>query len=233
MKKQYFLASVATCLISAASFAYDTSSIERSAEMQTYLPSENENLTFADEPLAFLEAIQLDHHFRNYQRGLDRTSQWLEVISSLYAENPEASAHEKLDNISAKQLYGILLTFEGMFYQQLALDNIELNPDAEPQSQENARKQAIDYMIKAGDALTKAVEVLPDSPEAHFQLGKYYRDQSAGRSTEQAEQAFYKAGELSLALDNKTGFDQAKTALIEINIESPYLTKLIEMEEGS
>ncbi len=233
--KRHFLLSLFIITLPFLSYGYSQSlemhKIERSEEMKAYLPSEDENLKLESNPVKFLEAIQLDYHFRSYDRGLKRTQEALKAIAPIYEKDDSATPYAQLPETTAKHLYSGLLTFEGMFNQNLAIENIGLDPDADEKMQEDKRKLAVEFMQNAESSLKKAIEINPDSAEAYFQLGKFYTNQMAGLSTEQAEKALFKAAELSKQQDNDIGFDQAKAALLALNMESPYLTKLIDMEK--
>lgn len=235
VSKRHFLLSLFIMILPFLSYGYSQSlekqNIERSEEMKAYLPSEDENLKLESDPVKFLEAIQLDYHFRSYERGLKRTQEALKAVAPLYEKDAPAIPYEQLPMTTAQQLYGALLTFEGMFNQSLAIESIGVDPDADEKAQADKRKLAVELMQKAEESLKKAVEINPDSAEAYFQLGKFYTNQMAGLSTEQAEEALFKAAELSKQQDNDVGFDQAKAALLALNMESSYLTKLIEMEK--
>ncbi len=235
INKYRFLLFLFIVILPFSSYGYSDSlemqDIKRSEEMKEYLPSEDENLQLGDNPVRFLEAIQLDYHFHSYDRGLKRTQDALKIITPIYEKDPSTTPYKQLPETTAQQLYGGLLTFEGMFYQSLAIENISIDLKADEQTQESSRKLAVEFMQKAESALTKAVEVSPDFAEAYFQLGKFYTNQMAGLSTEQAEKALFKAAKLSMQQDNDIGYDQAKAALLALNMESSYLSKLLQMEK--
>ncbi len=217
------------CLLSMAClglnlWAYE-SKVETSEEMKAYLPNQDESLTFKENPVKFLEAIQLDYHFSKPDNGLKRVKEALEYVIPLYEEDKmQAVFPEKLEDGEAYKIYAALHTLKGMLLVQKAKLATAIN--ANNDDADERRAQAIEDMQQAEKSFKLAVEVDPNSAEAYFQLGKYYRNVSAGLESKDAEEAFYNAARLAAEQNNEKGSNQAKAELTLINPNSEYLQRL-------
>ncbi|MFV0321272.1 MAG: hypothetical protein ACK5LE_02680 [Alphaproteobacteria bacterium] len=223
--KKILLLSAAMLNISLSGLAYENMApVEKSTEMMEYLPNKDLNLTFVDNPLKFLEAIQLDYHFSEFDQGLKRVDEALAYVEPIYNENKDQAIFpDQLSDAAAYKVYSGLLTLKGMMLDKKAISFAGANAD---EDKEGIRAQAVENMRMAQENLAKAVEVDGNSAEAHFQLGKYYRDASAGLSSEEAEKAFYTAAKLAKEQGNDKGSEQALNELRTINPESPYIEEL-------
>lgn len=229
--KKLILTIAAFSLYSFQSYGYaenmENHSVELTEEMLSYLPHKDENLNLSEDPLKFLEAIQLGYHFREYEKAIERTEEFIELAKPIYEQDRNTVVFpKKIPDMSAESLYVALKIFEGMLYHRMAIENIGLNLEANKEEQDQQKKNSINYMKKAEDALTEAVTIDAQSPEAFYQLGKFYSDQIVSGDTNQAEEAFFKAAQLSLEHGNKEGHNHAKAAIQKLNPESSYLEKL-------
>lgn len=223
--KKILLLSAALLSISLPVLAYENMApVEKSAEMLEYLPNKDLSLTFVDNPIKFLEAIQLDYHFSELDQGLKRVDEALAYIEPIYNENKDQLIFpDELSDAEAYKVYSGLLTLKGMMLDKKAISFAGTNAD---EDKEGIRAQAVENMRMAQENLMKAVEVDSNSAEAYFQLGKYYRDAAAGMSSADAEKAFYNAAKLAKEQGNDKGSEQALTELTTINPNSPYIEEL-------
>ncbi|MFV0431368.1 MAG: hypothetical protein ACK5MJ_04225 [Alphaproteobacteria bacterium] len=229
--KKLLLLSIAVSSFSFSSYAYKNigavehpadQEIELTDEMKAYLPNRDMSLTFKDNPLKFLEAIQLDYHFSSVDQGLSRIKEALDYVEPIYNKDKnEKIFPEQLVDAESYKVYSGLLTLEGMLLMKKAFTNAGVNADND--DPEGLRKLAIEDMQHAGRSLEKAVEVDADSAEAYFQLGKYYHEVTGDLDTSKAEKAFSTASKLAKEQDNEAGSKQALAAIRELNPESKYL----------
>lgn len=224
--KKILLLSAALLNISFYGGAYENMApVEKSEEMMEYLPNKDLSLTFQGNPLKFLEAIQLDYHFSEFDQGLKRVDEALAYVEPIYNENKDQAIFpEQLTDTEAYKVYSGLLTLKGMMLVKNAVSFAGVNADNE--DKDGIRAKAVENMRLAEESLTKAVEADPNSAEAYFQLGKYYRDAAAGLSSEDAEKAFFNAAKLAKEQGNDKGSEQALNELTTINPDSPYIAEL-------
>ncbi len=210
--------------ISLSGFAYEDM-VEKTDEMKSYLPNTDESLTFKDNPVKFLEAIQLDYHFDKYDDGLKRVDEALDYVTPLYEQDKNQMVFpEVLKEGEAYKIYAGLHTLKGMMLSKRAISHAGINADND--DEDGQRAQAVDDMKAAEESLKIATSADSNSPEAYFQLGKYYQDTSGGLSSEAAEEAFYNAARLAKEQGNEKGSQQALAQLRIVNPNSKYIEKI-------
>ncbi len=217
------------CLLSALYFSLSATAfenmVEKSDEMKVYLPNADESLTFKENPIKFLEAIQLDYHFNKYDDGLKRVEEALSHVKPLYEEDKNQVVFPaELKEGEAYKVYAGLHTLKGMMLSKRAVSHAGVNADNN--DEDGQRQKAIEDMQAAEQSLKTAVEADPTSPEAYFQLGKYYTAASAGLESKEAEDAFYNAARLAGEQGNEKGSQQALAQLQLLNPNSEYIEKL-------
>ncbi len=222
MKKSICLLSALYLSLSAGAFE---NMVEKNDEMKVYLPNADESLTFKENPIKFLEAIQLDYHFNEYDNGLKRVDEALAYVTPLYEQDKNQLIFaDALQEGETYKIYAGLHTLKGMLLSKRAISHAGVNADNT--DEDGQRQKAIDDMKAAEESLKIAVEADSNSPEAYFQLGKYYIAASAGLASQEAEEAFYNAARLASEQDNEKGSQQALAQLQLLNPNSEYIEKL-------
>ncbi len=222
MKKFIYLLSVFS--IALTSWGYEDQ-VEKNEEMKAYLPNIDDRLIFQENPIKFLEAIQLDYHFNKNDSGLHRIEEALVYVAPLYEQDKNQILFpEKLKEGQAYKLYSALYTLKGMLLSQKArgFDGMKTNLE----DRDELRIQTINQMREAQNSLKIAVEADPSSAEAYFQLGKLYQDIAGDLASKEAEEAFYNAARLAGEQSNEQGYKQALVKLQTLNPHSEYLKRL-------
>ena len=97
------------------------------------------------------------------------------------------------------------------------------------EASDNLEKERLSYFRKAVEEFQKAVQIDPHNAEAYFQLGNLYSgvlSEGIPKSSEAAEEAYYKAALLLKKRRDMAGYKEVVKRLELMNPNSKYLKKL-------
>lgn len=216
----------------------------------------NKIYDFNKQPVKYLTAIYMDHHFSSLERGLERVKTALKTIDPLYNKDintkfhPDKFKHSKVFEIKATlHVLNSMLwhkkgmnvtattsekdkkTFKKLMTKQekigkLNTTDMMLFAKIKGQSRMGAQKKMQEYLTTAMDEMKLALKIDPKSPTIHYQYAKLMRDFYVEGDSALIEKHLYKAAELSHAEKDFTGVKKSLTALKDINPKSSYIAKL-------
>ncbi len=216
----------------------------------------NKQYDFNKEPVKYLTAIYMDHHFSKLDRGLKRVNYALSVIDPLYKKSPAALFHpDKFKHAKIYEIKATLHLLKAMLLKKKGVNTAVYTPKKDKQqfekllkkqqvhgklnakdmmlfaklrgeAEDKARKKMEKYFKEAMAQINLALKTDPKSPTVHYQYAKLMRDFVFDKSDDLIEQHLYQAGYLSYKEDNQEGLQRALEELKSFNPKSKYLAKL-------
>lgn len=216
----------------------------------------NQNYIFNKEPVKYLTAIYMDHHFANVTRGLKRVDIALSIIDPLYEQSPNSKFHpEKFKHAKMFEIKATLHLLKALLLQKKGFSiNAQMSQEEKKQFskvvknkkkmgvlkkdellayakikgvREKEDNRKVSQLLKQSiDQMQMALHIDPQSPTIHYQYAKLLKDFYVQGESGEIEKHLYKAGELSLQEGDKEGFSKALSALREVNANSVYIKQL-------
>lgn len=216
----------------------------------------NKHYDFNKEPVKYLTAIYMDHHFASLDRGLKRVDNALGIIDSLYSKNPNTRFHpKKFRHSKAFEIKATLHLLKSMILHKKGLYATSVTTKKEKEQfekamgktknsgklqkdglmayakikgakQQEARKRMLNYLKQSMQEMKTALKTDPKSPTIHYQYAKLLKDFYAQGESQEIEKHLYQAGKLSFNEKDSEGVSKSILALKEINSKSIFIKKL-------
>jgi tetratricopeptide (TPR) repeat protein len=193
--------------------------------------------------LSRLEAIYMDYHNWKIDEGLAKAQNALNDIDKLYNNNPNEELNEpKLKLNKIYQIKSVLHTLSGMLYyrKSFLVSKESTNPiveklkqnkkltdeDLANLAQDKSFEKKSAYFKKAINEFEKAIQIDPQNPTPHYQLGTIYAPLASSGYSQAAEKEFFLAAQLSHRERDMPSALKAVESLKILNPQSNYLKEI-------
>lgn len=200
-------------------------------------------LSIMKEPAKLITAIYQDYHGWKIDEGLALSDKALKEIYPALTKNKEAEINDKNIRLKkVKQIASSLHTLRGMLADRKVLQMINQQDAekakrmaeaktgkkiAEVNVEDDVKKKKLvtQFSTFAVNEYLKAIEIDPDNPTPHYQLGKLYAQGLPSGSTKEAEESFFKAAMAAYKEGDQAAALKTIDTLKELNPKSPYISE--------